>query len=309
MNEDPKVLYVVGAGRSGSTVLGTLLGELHGFVNVGEFRRAWTTGWRHGGLCGCGDPVPECGFWKRVRDEAIGSDPAAFERLLENRSAFVSGRGYGAPATEFAEAHARLYRAAAAVSGARVVVDVSKSPAEAELLAGTTGIRASFLHLVRDPRAVAFSFSRLKATPGHHRFMRQASPWRSARDWALRNLRAARIRRRTERSALLRYEDFCVRPLETLEDLTGLVGERAAGLEVAEDGAFVVHRQHTAAGNADRFQTGPVRIQEDDEWRHAQRPGDQLLVTAITLPFLRGYGYPIRVRSREPHPGMMREAP
>ena len=42
---DPvRVLYVAGAGRSGSTVLANLLGEVPGFVSVGEVRFLWERG-------------------------------------------------------------------------------------------------------------------------------------------------------------------------------------------------------------------------------------------------------------------------
>jgi hypothetical protein len=48
---------------------------------------------------------------------------------------------------------------------------------------------------------------------------------------------------------------------------------------------------HTASGNPMRFTTGRLAIRGDDRWRSAMSRQDQRLVTALTLPLLRRYGY------------------
>jgi hypothetical protein len=51
---------------------------------------------------------------------------------------------------------------------------------------------------------------------------------------------------------------------------------------------------HTVSGNPSRFTTGPVQIAADDRWRSASRGRDLAIVTAITLPLLRRFHYPLR---------------
>src|SRR5438067_9142701 len=58
----------------------------------------------------------------------------------------------------YAPLAASLYRAIADVTGAKVVVDSSKRPSDAALLPLLEGVDPYFIHLVRDPRAVAFSW-------------------------------------------------------------------------------------------------------------------------------------------------------
>src|SRR3978361_290909 len=61
-----KVLSVVGPGRSGTTVLGSILAEIDGFSCTGELRWLWERGVVDQRPCGCGKPPTECVVWKSV---------------------------------------------------------------------------------------------------------------------------------------------------------------------------------------------------------------------------------------------------
>src|SRR5580693_3305837 len=81
----PTVIYIAGSGRSGSTLLERVLGEMPDFVNVGElidlFRRTAARGER----CGCGLAFADCPFWKGVGQHAFsgwdGDQLASMHRL------------------------------------------------------------------------------------------------------------------------------------------------------------------------------------------------------------------------------------
>ena len=49
-----RVVYVLGWYRSGTTLLGNLLGQLPGFVSVGELQALWHALSHPESLCGCG---------------------------------------------------------------------------------------------------------------------------------------------------------------------------------------------------------------------------------------------------------------
>ena len=66
----PKVLYIAGPSRSGSTMLDLLLGELDGYVATGELRNLWGYGLLDGWLCGCREPMKSCPFWRSVLERA-----------------------------------------------------------------------------------------------------------------------------------------------------------------------------------------------------------------------------------------------
>ena len=83
----------------------------------------------------------------------------------------------------------RLYREFATASDARVVVDASKQPADA-LVAGRSGAEAYVLHLVRDPRGVAYSLA--KRSEAHAAAVVKASALWTGATWRRRSCAARR---------------------------------------------------------------------------------------------------------------------
>jgi hypothetical protein len=59
------------------------------------------------------------------------------------------------------------------------------------------------------------------------------------------------------------------------------------------DGRKVAIRteSHSVFGNVVRFRSGDVELQSDELWRKDMRPAHKLALTALTLPWLRKYGY------------------
>src|SRR5438105_15565281 len=63
------VLFIGGEGRSGSTLLDRMLGQLPGFFSTGELREVWNRGLIENLDCGCGLSFRSCSFWTAVGDE------------------------------------------------------------------------------------------------------------------------------------------------------------------------------------------------------------------------------------------------
>src|SRR5207247_7429001 len=58
-----------------------------------------------------------------------------------------------------------LYRAMQEVSGARYLVDASKDPQHAYILRSNPAFDVRMVHLIRDSRAVAYSWRRVRERP------------------------------------------------------------------------------------------------------------------------------------------------
>lgn len=308
--ERPQLVVYVGSwSRSGSTLLDLMLGSIPGFVSVGEARFLWDRGLVEGQLCGCGVPVPNCPFWRAVLDEAFGAsghpDPAEMRVLRDRvdglaRLPWTAGpwrpAGLARDLRVFREMLGRLYRAVAAVAGATVVVDSSKYAAYGRVLAGAPGLDLRLIHLVRDSRAVAYSWTRTKRLlelPEEQRYMPLHPAWRSAGYWALENVALELLRLAVTRRSVLRYDDLTERPAAALGDtLTrlGLTGD-VSGLA---GGRLPASGNHTVAGNPVRLARGEVPIRPDLEWRTELRAGARRTVTALTWPLLLRYGFPLR---------------
>ena len=302
-----KVLYVVGLGRSGSTILSNSLGQIPGFFSGGELNFIWRHNVIENRLCGCGRPFRECPVWTRVMDEAFGGmdgvDPREMMRLqnLGTRTrhipSMLTGRGRRALAERLEKlliSYGRLYEAIGTVTGSRVIVDSSKEPAHGFAMGMVPGVDFYVLHLIRDPRAAAYSWSKKKPQPDSDtkEFMVRFSPAKSSALWDSWNASAEALWRRTpDRYLRLRYEDFVSGPRESFEEILTLVGERDVEPPLVGEREVKLGVSHTVSGNPNRFEIGAVELRPDREWMDKMEPRHRALVTALTLPLLKHYGY------------------
>ena len=60
------MVYIAGSGRSGSTILDNILGQIGGWASAGELRFLWERGVLGDRLCGCGERFSVCPFWTQV---------------------------------------------------------------------------------------------------------------------------------------------------------------------------------------------------------------------------------------------------
>jgi hypothetical protein len=312
-----KVLAVVGAGRSGTTVLASILGEVDGFTSAGELRWLWERGVGEQRPCGCGQPPSRCPVWGPVvaasRQQLAASAPprtigdlvtaqhelkrrTGFPRVLRaldhDRSSPPSSQW---PALRLVRDHVGVAcRTLAATTDAAVIVDTSKRPLDAAVMAGIPDIDTYVLHVVRDARAVVHSWRRAKSftTAGTTHTMGTRGLTSTVRRWTGNAVYAELLRRRipAERWLHLRYEDFAAHPRESVGSILAFLGEpRPAPFLDAHTARL--HPNHIVAGNPSRFTTGDVRIRPDDAWQRDMPARDRRLVASMTLPLLLRYGY------------------
>lgn len=294
------VLCITGWCRNGSTIIGNILNEIPGFMHVGELHFLWknSAGLGVNSKCGCGQVLTDCQFWSAVlaATRPAGLPPGEFAAEVARRQ-LTSVRTrhtwrrlrYGADSAD-ARAHAELmsrtYAEIAARSGARVIVDTSKIPGEAALLPFLPGIAPYFVHLVRDPRAVAESWREPK------QYVYAMSATKSTLYWLGFNQAAKAITRRyPDRSLFLRHEEFLADPAGAIDRLLALAGAGQA-VNPVQGRQVDLHVNHTVTGNPDRFRTGPTVLRDaDDRWRTSLSRRSRLAAAVLAWPLLRRYGY------------------
>ena len=304
-----KVLYVAGLGRSGSTILANTLGQVEGFFSGGELNFIWKHALIENRLCGCGNPSRECPFWGPVFEGEFGGQSEALAREMM-RLQYSGARTRHIPSMlteggrrkirerlgKFLDNTGRLYGAIRSVSGGRVIVDTSKEPAYGYALGMAPGIDLRVLHLIRDPRAAAYSWAKKKPQPDspEREFMHRKTPTQSAVLWDALNAAIEALWRDTPESYLrLRYEDFIADPRGSFREILKLVGEEDADLPLEGEREVKLGISHTVSGNPNRFDTGTVELRQDRAWQEKMKPRDKALVTAGTLPLLKRYKYPL----------------
>lgn len=307
------VLYIGGVGRSGSTLLERILGQVAGFVAVGEVRLLWYRGVTDDWPCGCGRPFSACELWTAVLRTAYGDavpDPAAMIDAIgvhtraRHLAKALRRLDQPRPADAAIDALDALYSAIAAESGARVIIDSSKLPSYGLLLSRLPSVDVAVVHLVRDARATVFSWRRERPEPNvvDGQLMERLPVWKSSALWAGWNAVGSYIWRNLgARHLLVRYEDFVVDPRRAVDAALSCVGVAGSAADAvfadAPDGRTVrLGLTHSVVGNPIRFATGPVSVHADTEWLERMPRRHRALCTAITWPVLRRYGYPLRAR-------------
>ncbi len=252
---DPRIVYVVGCGHSGSTLLDMLVSTHSRIFSAGEakmFRRQPDT------VCTCGaERWQSCPFWKSVdeRMRADGGPSLGHEDIeADDRDGFS---GY----------NRRFFRAVSEESGCPVVLDSSKDFSRLKSFLNSD-LRVDVIHLIRDPRGVAFSGLR----KGRH--IRGVS-----KKYVRTHVSAAR--------ALLdlphievRYEDLARDPEREVARVVGFLG-----LEFESDQLAGWRRveRHNFGGNRMRLDDNET-IKLDEAWRSEFSGWQRFSIWARTLP-------------------------
>lgn len=307
-----RIVYIGGIGRSGSTLLDRLLGQVPGVCAIGELVYLWQRGIAEGNRCGCGEPFQRCPFWQEVLTAAFGGSQNVYAARVEQLRAAVDRArfiplllapslhpGFRRKLDEYVTYCIRMYDAIGAVSGCEVIADSSKAPSFAFCLRSSRRIDLRLVHVVRDSRAVAYSWMRKvpRAEATGPRYMPTLRPAKTAGQWNYHNA-ALQILEATGTPTLrIRYEDLVSRPYEALAHIAEFTGvasgpEQLSFMGADEDAPWAdLSVAHIASGNRMRFQTGRIPIRLDDEWRASMSATDRRTVTALTLPLLGHYGY------------------
>jgi len=260
-------------------------------------------------VCECGEVFSVCPFWQAVVTTAYGSE---HERVRARVDALGEGflrHSLGptlrtstprfrvtAAFNELGQLLAPLYAAVEHVSGAEVVVDASKAPPWGMAASTSNSVDLRPIHLIRDPRGFAFSNGRRRAAPGPPGATSiPHGPLRSYANWLLANGEADWLRRRTERSTLVLYDNLTRRPPETVHAILESLGVEADLTHVlSRDTLVVAHDGHAIGGNPRRPRRGTTNIVPDDAWR--TESSQQLRALAsLVMPFWLRYQ---RVASR-----------
>lgn len=217
----PRVLYVVGYGRSGSTMLGMALGRHPGIVNLGEISvlRTFVPGPTYvpPRACGCLQRLDQCPYWRGVA-RRLGS----MEMLARSDTTLSLSMGWRRyapwlpePANQlprWAEAAAALYRAAIEEANAAVAVDTSKGATRAWWLWKSGAVDLKFIWLTRRLDDVI----RSQIKHGH-------SALKTAVSWHLAQRQAAQVVRKVEstgaRVPRISYERLTEQPRAVLSEI------------------------------------------------------------------------------------------
>ena len=300
------VVYIMGYGRSGSTLLTVLLGDQPGVVGCGEVNKLWGQVWPNDEYCGCGQPASMCAFWSEVRKTYLAHpDAGSPDRCLTRHRQFGGIRHWGrvhrlmrGANREFERYTAQigaLYSAIASLSGHPVIVDSSKCPTWGLVLQSVPGIDVRYIHLTRDVRSVFNSLQTpyvTDAAKGYQKTWSPPSAIRTALAWSVHNRYAEKTSRGSLHQRRVACEDLVKDPVGTVQDMAahldidlGSVLKKVAESAPLQPGCVI-------AGNAMRMEPA-VTLRQGPAKRPELSLRDERVLSTLARPALRRYGYTV----------------
>lgn len=153
-----EIIYISGAGHSGSTMLDIVLGSREGSFSLGELYYLPDKGIAGHQYCACGATVPECPFWKAVITTWDNNRRLTLEDYIKTQRYYHSTKNYPVTAfrfffpdrhfTDYVYDTKLLYGAIFEHSGASALVDSSKNPNRI-LILRKLGYDLKVVHLIR----------------------------------------------------------------------------------------------------------------------------------------------------------------
>ncbi len=297
------IVYVGAVGRSGTTLLERTIATSPTCTALGEVVHLWDRGVLSDESCGCGARFSECAFWSEVGQRAFGGwdrvdpDRLGADRRRVDRNRYIpwllvpaiAPRSFRVARERLIRTLDALYVAAGEVAGVDVLVDSSKHPSYLFLLRSLPSHDVRLLHVIRDPRGVAHSWSKEVARPESGAPMEQLSTGRAIGRWTSHNLllqlaSVVGIRRRR-----LPYGRFVEQPGSVGTAVDDLIGRPTTQPLAIHGTTVTLGQDHTVSGNPSRFRTGAVDVRPDDAWRHAMSAQHRRVVGALTTPLRQVY--------------------
>ncbi len=294
-----RVVYVAGSMRSGTTLMAELLGSYPDALTVGEINNLWLVA-PTGQRCSCGQPSGDCAVWGPVLAHFEGGRTAAeyhglrkrverqrrLPQLLSLRHRAESE--WPADIRDYVVMLRDVVASIEATTGVATIVDSSKTAPGLALMRLAVPDGISVLHLVRDPRGVAFSEQRhvhasddVTSRPPLVR-----SLFKSAKDWDSGNLECWIVGRGCSVYHRVWYEQLCSDPRRVLDAASTALGLGGGPLGGTGE-EVVLSAGHVLSGNPSRVGPRSRRITADEAWQQGLSSSEALAVGLLTWPVKR----------------------
>lgn len=268
------VAYIIGSGRSGSTLLSHIMGAHPDFENIGEvYNYGHFLGLQRDRVCSNGDLFLSSPFWATVRanlKENTGSDIIDLKRK---------------DLATFEKNNLLFFEALRAASTKRVFVDSSKRIYRFKLLQRSKRINLKTIHLVKDPRGYAYNNHLVftKTNKKDHNFLRKLIRWNLA------NIYIKMCNLFNKDYILVRYEDFCKSPVTEMQRIMQLSN---ANFDENQFN-FWATQQYAFSGNTRMVNKGAQEITWDSRYVTGLPKSMWITGTLISFASLLMFNYPL----------------
>ncbi len=281
-----KLIYIVGTGHSGSTLLDLIIGSSPEVFSVGELyfysvyrNKEQPDKVQRAFICTCKKAFDECSFWRDINQKGDFKIKLRFSKkevikvMLYVLLPFLTPK----PVNSFDDTQVLLeeiYRKARQVKPRLVyILDSSKSFVRLFYLLQIPDIEVYPILLIRDGRGVINSRLRMGQKVGFFSAILQ---------WVLNSLIAKRLTKHNPRAIHISYNLFCQQPEEYIRMLNQKLNIHISEEAFIEDVAKTEY--HNIDGNIIKFK-GITEIRCDERWKEELSFFKRFMATVLLYPF------------------------
>ena len=157
--EKTKILYIIGAGRSGTTLLDILLGNQEGFFSAGELNRFP----KRNGIPHSARGESVASFWMDVKDKInfnLSEQKELSDKIEYHKGILLNLFVSKKLKRKYQQYNQNLFEIISEKTSARVIIDSSKYPLRAKELSKIFQDKVSIIYIVRNPNDVVSSFQK-----------------------------------------------------------------------------------------------------------------------------------------------------
>jgi len=263
MNKSFTIIYIVGQGHSGSTLLDLLVSSHSEVTSVGEIKSLSSRKKRFGRKpleekCTCGAAkISECTFWQRVESMTYQSTGLHLQDIDV----------YSEDSEIFKAHNTAVFNAVSEITGCRFIVDSSKNIDRLEKLLKAKVFDIRPIHLIRNPCGGVFS-----------NMKKGRVLTKEAYNYTKKMMLARRILSGHDYFTV-HYETLATAPRQTLSVLMHWLGLSFEQSQLD----WSSHDHHNINGNPMRF-SKESEIKLDVRWKKGLTPLQKTTIAWMTLP-------------------------
>lgn len=295
----PKIVFMLGYPRSGSTVFGELINQSEHFLHVGEMERLWYPRTMEASIypqknCSCGKKICKCDFWlpylERVAED-IKLISAKRDMELNNKilcsykEDFIQkGKIDGEEAKIYTEVIYELYKSLQEGEH-KIILDSSKELWYAKYLESTGLFDLSYIHLIRDVKAVVYSRqkklksksqSSVKVSLDYKYLVHDTLRWNHINSKTRNFLK-------DKTSIEISYEKMVENPGEVLDKLGDMMDVKMDAENIVNyDKEFFIEDNHLVHGNRFKYKRGAIKLERDTRYIAEMKTYDMRLMNFLS---------------------------
>lgn len=273
----------MGAGRSGTTLLATILGGSSSIITLGELHQ-FLDYVLEGKECSCGERLKECNFWEPVISKLFKqystNELLEFNdycKKIESHNRILSSLFF--KYSKYISFQENLFKIIEELYPSTTFLDSSKYISRYLQLRRMEDVSVKAIYTVRDVRGVINSFGKQVQTPKGSiatiiyykliNFFGQIIHWNASPKGSLK----------------LKYEDFVNQPTQSFQKIASFINIPLQDVITKLEQNKSFSMPHIIGGNRMKSAT-TITLKNDDAWKTNISRGKQKLYYLLTLPFM-----------------------